>query len=132
MFSVRKTRTSGLAVVDYLPGAKTKMEPEPMMRYFVDPAPTAINLYADLLKIIDSSGQRLPFELTDLPSPEFVGGALSRFGVEFSMNPYFVSLDLHSPTGIAIPLVVGASVAMQMQQQQQRRSRPAVGVGTVH
>ena len=59
----------------------------------------------------------LPFEVSDLPGPEFVAGALTRFGVEFSADPYFVSMDLHSPAGLAVPLlVVGGAIVAQEQQ----------------
>ena len=87
------------------------------MGYFYDPAPLTRNVYADLLKLLDSSAQALPIDVTDLPSPEFVADALSKFGFEFAVDPYFMALDLHSPTGVAIPTIVGLIAAQQGQGQ---------------
>lgn len=115
-YAIRKSRTTGLAVVDLMPGA-TAAKSEPLFSYSFDPAPMTRNVYADLLKILDSSGQRLPFEVTELPSPEFVADSLSQLGVSVSIDSYFMSMDLHSPTGIGIPLLIGTSIAAQMQQK---------------
>ena len=108
------------AIIDLLPET-SKKNPRPLVSWFVDPAPATTELYGDLLKILDSQ-RGLPIEAADLPSAEFVGRALSRFGVEFSVNPYYLSLDLHSPCGIALPLVVGGLWSSQMGKPQPKLS----------
>lgn len=113
-YAMVKSRTTGKAIVDMLPEA-TAYDGEPMISFFVDPAPVVMDLYADTLKIMDSGSSGLPVRATDLPTPEFVAGAVSQIGMEFSIDPYFMSLDLHSPTGIGIPLVIGALAAREME-----------------
>ena len=112
--------------VDLVPDASSA-EYAARVAWFYDPGPMTQNVYADLLKIVDSSGARLPFEVTDLPSPEFVAASLSKFGVGFTIDPYYMAMDLHSPTGIALPLMVGAVIAAQQEQARARsihRPRP--------
>ena len=83
--------------------------------YFFDPAPLAENVYADLLKILDSNRGMFPIDPTALPSPEFVAASMSKFGICVSMYAYYMAFDLHSPTVIAIPLMVGSTFGMQQQ-----------------
>lgn len=126
-YAVRKSRRTGYALVDFVPDGN-KIDSMARFAYFYDPAPMAENLYADLLKMISGSGQLLPIDALDLPSPEFVASTLSRVGVDVAMSPYYLTMDLHSPFGIALPTMVGSAVAMQMQQQQvqqQIRTQPA-------
>lgn len=114
--AISQSRTTGRATVDLVPDASADHR-GPLLSWFFDPAPVAVNLYADLLKIIDSSDRRLPIDVADLPTPEFVADALSPFGVEFAIDPYYMSVDLHSPTGIAIPALIAASMWAQQQAQ---------------
>jgi len=110
------SRKTGLAVCDLLPDA-SRPTGTPMMSWFVDPAPLATNLYADALKLADMVRGLLPVEPAELPSLEFLGQCVSRIGFECSIDPYFMSLDLHSPTGIALPLLLGGIVAIRQQKQ---------------
>ena len=112
---VSASRANGETIADLLPEA-TLSSRAPLFSYFVDPAPAARDGYADLLKLLDTADRGLPFEVSSLPEPEFVAAALARFGVEFSADPYFVSIDLHSPAGLAVPLLVGGAMFAQEQQ----------------
>ena len=114
-YAVRQSRDTGKRVVDFVPDASS-MQSASRLAYFYDPAPMTRNVYADLLKLLDSTGSALPVDATDLPSPEFVSDALSKFGVQFTIDPYYMALDLHSPTGVAIPTLVGSAIAVQQAQ----------------
>jgi hypothetical protein len=85
----------------------------------MDPGPTAMDLYADLLKIMDSGKGAFPVQATDLPSPEFIAQCLSKFGIEFSADAYYMAIDLHSPAGIVLPLMIGAVLGQRMEQAKQ-------------
>ena len=113
-YAVRKDRKTNKRIVDYVPDASS-IDAAANMELFYDPAPMMENVYADLLKLLDSSARNLPFDATDLPSPEFVAAALAKIGVRLRVDPYFMALDLHSPTGIALPTVVAGVLAAQQQ-----------------
>ncbi len=117
--ALRKDRGTGETIVDLLPDP-TRAGGAPLLSYFLDPAPIAENLYADLLKVIDSSGRSLPIDLTDLPAADFVASSLSQFGVEFAVDTYSMSLDLHSPTGFTVPLVAAMAIAKEMEKKDSR------------
>jgi hypothetical protein len=113
-YAIRKTRGTGLATIDYVPDA-TDAKYAAKFDYFFDPAPLTENVYADLLKILDANRGALPIDPTSLPSPEFVAASLSKFGICVSMDAYYMALDLHSPTGFAIPLAVGTTLGAAQQ-----------------
>jgi len=100
------SRSTGKAIVDLLPTGVEHYE-NPMLSYFFDPAPIAMNIYADMLKLIDSGKVKIGINAADLPTPEFIASTLARMGVELSMDPYNMSLDIHSPFGIVLPTVAG-------------------------
>lgn len=114
-YALTKSASTGLSSVDLL--TRTVIGDDgPLMSYYFDPAPAAMNLYADFLKVLGSGGiPNLPIDPTQLPSPEFIADALSRIGFEFSVDPYFFSVDLHSPAGIVLPVMIGSAVFQAME-----------------
>jgi len=105
-YAAMNSRSTGKAIVDLLPTGVEHYE-NPMLSYFFDPAPIAMNIYADMLKLIDSGKVKIGINAADLPTPEFIASTLARMGVELSMDPYNMSLDIHSPFGIVLPTVAG-------------------------
>ncbi len=121
-YAVRKSRRTGLAMIDFLPDANA-IGSMARFEYSYDPAPLAENLYADLLKLMDSSDRRLPIDATDLPAPETIAAAMSKIGIDVCANPYYMAVDLHSPVGIALPAAIGSALLQIQQQQEMQRQR---------